>query len=182
MLLLIFFLMCLFAVSGVGILAALSDLRGMVIANHYSVVILGLFAVCYGGLYFAGRADVFAPLLSHGLSFLIVFIVTLLLFAARVMGGGDAKLASALAVWVGIKGMVAFLFYMSVVGGLLGISALVIGRVKPFKAPKAGSWIEQVQNGANKVPYGVAIVAGALASFVKMGYLNVDTLSSFLLG
>ena len=180
MLLLIVFLMCLFVAMGTSVLAAVSDYRGMTIPNTYSAIIIGAFVLCYAILWMGGRDDVFGPLMSHGLAALIVFLITLVMFMAKAIGAGDSKLATALAFWAGLKGLMPFVFYMSVVGGLLGLTALVLKKWTPVKNPPEGSWIAQVQGGASKVPYGIAIVAGALASFVKIGYFDVEVLSSFL--
>ncbi|HOO81440.1 MAG TPA: prepilin peptidase [Alphaproteobacteria bacterium] len=180
MLLLIVFLMCLFVVIGTGGLSALSDLRGMTIPNLHSLIVLGAFVFCYGALWFGGRDDVFASLASHIVAALIVFLITLAMFMGKLMGAGDSKLASALALWAGLKGLVPFIFYMSVAGGVLALAALALKKWAPVKAPKPESWVAQVQGGASKVPYGVAIVLGALASFVKIGYFDLDVLSSFV--
>ena len=40
--------------------------------------------------------------------------------------------------------------------------------------------VDRVQNGESKVPYGVAIAAGALVAFLKAGYLSGDFLIVFL--
>ncbi len=181
MLLLIVLLMCIFVVAGTGVLAALSDIRGMIIPNMYSGIIIGAFFLCYGLLWFGGRDDVFAPFMSHILSGLIVFGVTLAMFMGKAIGGGDSKLATAYAFWLGLKGLIPFIFYMSVVGGLLGLAALALKKWQPVKDPKPDSWIAKVQAGESKVPYGVAIVIGALASFLKIGYFDVEVLSSFVI-
>lgn len=181
MLLLIVFLMCLFVVAGTGVLAAQSDLRGMTIPNVYTVIVVGAFAVCYGVLWLGGRDDVFSSLPSHLVAALIVFFITLAMFMGKLMGAGDSKLATGLALWAGLKGLVPFIFYMSVIGGLLALTALALRKWTLVKEPKPESWVAQVQGGASKVPYGVAIVFGALASFVKIGYFDLDVLSSFVI-
>jgi prepilin peptidase CpaA len=181
MLLLIIFLTGIFTVLGAALLAALADLRGLKIPNIYSLIIIAAFGVSYGLLWAFGREDVFSPLLSHFLSALIVFLVTLIMFALKGIGAGDSKLATACALWTGMNGLFVFLFYMTLSGGLLGLSALVLRKTRPFKAPAEGSWVAQVQVGQSKVPYGVAILCGILASFIKLGYLGSEVLSSFLL-
>ena len=181
MLLLIVLLICLFVVAGTGILAAVSDMRGLTIPNMYSGIIIGAFFLCYAILWLGGRDDVFAPLTSHGLSALIVFGFTLAMFMSGGIGGGDSKLATAFAFWLGLKGLIPFIIYMSFAGGLLGLAALAMKKWTPVKKPKAGSWIARVQGGENKVPYGVAIVVGALVSFLKIGYFDGEVLSSFLI-
>lgn len=181
MLLLLCFLIALFVVSGTSVLAAVSDVRGMTIPNLYSGIIIGAFVLCYAILWLGGREDVFASLGSHIAAAVAVFLITLLMFAAKAMGAGDSKLGTALALWLGLKGLFPFIFYTSVVGGLLGLMALYLQKKKPFKDVKPESWVGQVQGGASKVPYGVAIVVGALVSFIKIGYLDIDVLSSFVL-
>lgn len=182
MFLLVVFLACLMVVAGTGALAALSDVRGMVIPNAYSVIIIVSFVFCYGVLWFGGRDDVFQALFSHVAAALIVFLITLAMFMGRVMGAGDSKLATALALWAGLGGLAPFVFYMSVAGGVLALVAVLLRKWSPVREARPGSWVAQVQGGASKVPYGVAIVFGALASFVKIGYIGGDVLSSFLLG
>jgi prepilin peptidase CpaA len=181
MILLILYIFLFAVAAGMGVLAAWSDLRGMTIPNLYSAVVAGLFPLCYGAAWLAG-VDVFAAPGDHLLAFVIVFGISAGLFALNVMGAADSKLASAFSLWVGLHGLAPFLFYMALTGGLLGVATIVLKRLKPF--PKAGpqSWIGQAQAGADKVPYGVSIVAGAFVSFVLLGYLDGAVLSAFLGG
>ncbi len=160
-----------------GGLSARSDLRGMVIPNKYSVVVLGAFVFAYAGVHLFGAPIFFSPL-SHILAGGLVFAVTLVLFGFGLIGAADSKLASAYAFWVGMQGVLVFLFYMAVFGGVLGLMGLYISKRRPFKSPLEGSWVAQVQGGASKVPYGVAIVGGALASFAKLGYFSFDLYGS----
>lgn len=179
MIFLTLYLFLIAVVLGIGVLAGASDVRGMIIPNIHSVIVLAAFPLCYG-VCFLARVEVFASPLSHLLGFLIVFGVSVGLFALKVMGAADSKLASAYAVWLGLPGLAPFLFYMTLVGGLLGVAAIVIGRRKPFANPDPQSWVGHVQAGDSKVPYGVAIVIGAFVSFLFLGYLDAGTLSAFL--
>ena len=180
MVLLILFLFCLFITLIVGGLAAVSDMRSMTIPNRYSVYMLAVFCIAWGALFLGGRADVFGSVISHLFSAGLVFVVTAILFALKVIGGGDAKFATACSVWVGVKYVPVFLFFMTLGGGLLGAVALYIKRRKPFLSPADGSWIAQVQGGADKVPYGVAITFGMIVAFVYAGYFSPVLLSSFV--
>lgn len=181
MLTLIIFLSCIFIALAAGLLAAISDIRTLTIPNQYSIIIIATFAVAFFSLWLLGRDDVFAPLLSHVLSAVIVFVLTGVLFALKLLGAGDSKFATAFALWTGLVGLMPFLFYMALTGAALGIAALALRRWKPIKAPQEGSWIARVQAGESKVPYGVAIAVGALAGFLKIGYFSIETLHSFLL-
>ena len=181
MFLLIIYLVCLFIAIGTGVFAGLSDIRGLKIPNLYSGVVILAFVACYGLLWAFGRGDVFSSLSSHLLGAVIVFGVTAAMFAFGMIGAADSKLGTAYALWVGLLGIFPFLFYMTLAGGVLGVVSLVIKKRKPFKSPSKGSWVAQVQAGESKVPYGVAIVFGALASFVNIGYFDLDVLASFLM-
>ena len=71
------------------------------------------------------------------------------------MGGGDVKLASALALWFSPAGTVKFLVLMSIAGGVLTLGILVWHRM-------------QKREGRPEIPYGVAIAFGALAILVRI--------------
>jgi len=78
------------------------------------------------------------------------FAVLAVLFALKMMGGGDVKLLTALALWFPPYPAFAFLILvMSVIGGLLTIMF--------------GAWhVMRRQPGRIAIPYGVAICAAGL--------------------
>ena len=180
MIALIIFLSCVLVALGTGALSGLSDMRGMTIPNFYSVIVIGAFALAFAVAWAIGPQYVFFGLKSHLLAGVMVFGVTVALFALRVIGAADSKLASAYALWVGIPGLPAFLFYTAMAGGLLALVSLAMKKWKFVKSPPPGSWPARVQAGESKVPYGVAIAVGALASFVKLGYVGVGLVATFL--
>lgn len=97
------------------------------------------------------------------------FVIGVLIFASRVMGGGDVKLIMALAPWVGIKAMLPFLFNMALAGGALAIF-IIVGRPlviytygkmnKLDKIPRLFNYNEAGHK--YPMPYGVAIAASFL--------------------
>ena len=180
MIVLIIFLMCIFITLIIGGAAALSDFRSMTIPNMYSVYVIAAFAVAYICVWFGGYDGVFAPILSHLISAGVTFLVTFILFGLKVIGAGDSKFATACAFWLGAKFLPIYLFYMTLTGGLLGAAALYIKKKKPFESPLEGSWIDQVQRGKDKVPYGIAISVGMVIAFVYAGYFSADVLSAFV--
>lgn len=181
MIVLIIFLICVFMTLIVGCLAGLSDIKSMTIPNTYSVYVLCAFVIAYTAVFLSGTEGVMGALVAHALSFGVTFGVTFVLFALKVIGAGDSKFASVCALWLQVKYMPVFLFFMTLVGGVLGCVALYIKRRKPFEAPAEGSWVAQVQDGKDKVPYGVAISFGMLIAFMYAGYFSTDVLSSFLI-
>jgi len=74
------------------------------------------------------------------------------------MGGGDVKLASALALWFSPGGTVKFLVLMSIAGGVPTLGILGWHRA-------------QKREGRPEIPYGVAIAFGALAILTQR-FLN----------
>jgi len=182
MIYLVFFLICVFITLIIGGLAGLSDIRVMKISNAYSAYVIAAFCAAYGFLFVGGfDGAVFGSIGMHVLSALLMFLVTFFLFAMRIIGAGDSKFGTACALWVSVKYLPIFLFFMTLLGGVLGVVALYIKRKKPFKSPAEGGWVAQVQGGADKVPYGVAISFGMLFAFVYAGYFSSDVLSVFLM-
>jgi prepilin peptidase CpaA len=89
---------------------------------------------------------------------LIVFLLLAGLFYAGMMGGGDVKLAAALALWFPPGLTIKFLVLMSLAGGVLTLGLLVWHRARR-------------REGRPEIPYGVAIAFGALA-ILAQPYLN----------
>ena len=79
-------------------------------------------------------------------------------FYFGMMGGGDVKLAAALALWFSPPSTLRFLVFMSIAGGVLTLALLVAHRIR--KKP-----------GRPKIPYGVAIAFGGLAILTQR-FLN----------
>ncbi len=180
MILLIIFLICIFITLAVGALAGFSDVSSMKIPNSYSIYVILAFFIAYLSLYLGGQAHILGSLLSHVISAAVMFIVTAFLFSVRMIGAGDSKFAAACAIWIEIKYLTIFLFFMTIFGAVLGIVALYIKRKKPFKSPKEGSWIAQLQGGKDKVPYGVAISFGMVVALIYSGYFSSEFLSFFI--
>ena len=101
----------------------------------------------------------------------IVAGLALPFWASRRIGGGDLKLAAAAAVWVGPIRIPTYLLATAVVGGLVAaacyalssreVRAAVRANLYRFYAPKL-SGVGSAQPGRRRVPYGVAIAAGAV--------------------
>ena len=72
------------------------------------------------------------------------------------MGGGDVKLAAALALWFPPFTTLKFLVIMSIAGGLLTVVVLLLHKFRGKRQSRATSRRQ------TEVPYGVAIAVGAL--------------------
>ncbi|WP_294120315.1 prepilin peptidase [Sphingomonas sp.] len=134
-----------------GVLAAILvwiavfDIRTYTISDHLNAAI-ALMAPLYW--WAAG-----VPLWPNAAMQVGVAVLVFLFFAGafylNVMGGGDVKLAGALALWFTPYDTLRLIVIMSIVGGLLTLVVLGIHRARR-------------KEGRPEVPYGVAIAAGAL--------------------
>jgi prepilin peptidase CpaA len=136
------------------VVAAVIDVRTFTISNRLNLAV-ALAAPLYWwsahlplwpdiGLQVAIAAGVFALLAAA--------------FYAGMMGGGDVKLAAALALWFSPLSTVRFLIFMSIAGGLLTLVVVGLHRLRK----KAGK---------PQVPYGVAIAVGGLIILIQR-FLN----------
>ena len=151
--------MLLLVFAGLMIAAALSDAVRYTIPNWLcgAIAILFPLAAVAAGL---GWAQTGMHLLGGSLALLIGFA----LFAPGWIGGGDAKLFAAAALWFGWDGLFPLLFHTAIAGGGLVLALLILRQAAPFARLPAG-WIRQtaLEQGA-PVPYGLAIAAGVLWS------------------
>jgi prepilin peptidase CpaA len=148
--------------------AASSDLLTMTISNRVSLILLG------GFFALAAITGVSAmDMLSHLAAGCVVLVAAFGLFARGNIGGGDAKLAAAAALWLGFDHLLPFLLLASLFGGALSL-ALIWFRMAPLPEPLARyAWVERlhVKNGA--VPYGVALAAAALAIYPDTPWMTL---------
>jgi prepilin peptidase CpaA len=140
--------------------AASSDLFTMTIANRVSLILVagfGLLAALTG----MGGSD----LLSHVGAAAAVLAVVFVFFARGWIGGGDAKLAAATALWLGFGHLLDYLFYASLFGGALTL-AIIYFRGVPLPQAFVGlPWAERLHRSDTGVPYGIALAAAALVVY-----------------
>src|SRR3954470_2375949 len=84
----------------VTVLSSISDVRSLCIPNIYALVVIGCFIPAW-----LATPAAFAPLWHHIAAMVAMFTVTYFMFYKGMMGGGDSKLATALALWIGLKGL-----------------------------------------------------------------------------
>lgn len=177
MLLVFIIVFCAIVALGFGVAAAWSDYSRMIIPNIYAACIGAAFIPAFlTASILASDVSFFASWKSHALAGFFVFGITYLLFYFKLIGGGDSKLLSVYALWVGVSGLIPLLIIMSFVGGVLGATTLALHKWKPVKKPIENSWISKAQQGGKDVPYGIAIFSGAVIAFWVNGYLNIESL------
>lgn len=141
-------------------LAACSDFLTMLIPNRVSAILLASFVVVapLAGL---GLTDIGLHLAAG----LVVFAVCFSLFALNLMGGGDAKLLTASAVWFGLTfSLVEYLIYVAFFGGVLSLAILSL-RAHTNTILASGLPVPGHLMLAKKVPYGIAIGAAAFLAY-----------------
>jgi prepilin peptidase CpaA len=106
----------------------------------------------------------------------VIFVATFLLFWCGAIGGGDAKLITAMAPLVGYQNLIEFLFLMSLFGGMLALAAFVQEKLRPSLVclrPGATrrSPIEATSAAPEEptVPYGLAIAAAGAIMLIIAG-------------
>jgi prepilin peptidase CpaA len=138
-------------------IGAMSDLVSYRIPNWISLAIVAAFAVA---VLVAGM-----PLASVGWHLLIgigALAAGFALFAFNLIGGGDAKLFAAGALWAGPDYFMKYCLAFALVGGAFALAVLVLRRL-PLPAMAARlSFLNQLLQPKAGLPYGVALGIGAL--------------------
>jgi prepilin peptidase CpaA len=144
--------------------AALYDLTTMTIPNWLTLALAAAFmpVALYAGF------DL-SLVCWHLLAGAGVLGVCFALFALGWIGGGDAKLAAAIAIWVGPSTpLLEWALLAAVFGGVLTL-VLVAGRQLPLMPIIARyDWLARLHHPKTGVPYGIALAAGGLTVYPSL--------------
>ncbi len=148
--------------------AASSDLFTMTISNRIALILVGgFFALAFA----SGMSP--SDVLSHVGAAFTVLAVTFVFFARGWIGGGDAKLAAATALWLGFDHLTVYLLYASIFGGVLTL-AMIRFRLMPLPAALAEQeWIKRLHRLDGGVPYGIALAASALLIYPDTTWMKL---------
>lgn len=141
--------------------AALTDVTSFTIPNRISALLVLVFIPAALVLH-APLGDMSV----HAAVFVVALLVSMSLFAAGWIGGGDAKLLASASLWIGLQAMPMFLIATALAGGAL--SVMLVGIRAAWLQPHlagAPAWFARLAAPGADVPYGVAIAIGALAAF-----------------
>ncbi|MEO8757591.1 MAG: prepilin peptidase [Devosia sp.] len=93
----------------------------------------------------------------------IVLAVAFAFFAFGWIGGGDAKLVSVTALWVGSGLLLPYLVYAALLGGGLTLMILALRRYPLPAWLQRQRWIDRLHDSKSGVPYGITLaIAGLL--------------------
>lgn len=158
---------------GLCLLAAITDVSSLTIPNwlNLSLAGLGLMAVLIASF------GTWTPLTHLGLA-LACLVVGFGLFSAGIIGGGDAKMIPAVAIWIGPAAFLPFLAWMAVAGGALAV-VLLVARIglDPQRIP---AQVRRPFIAGEGVPYAVAIAAGAVMAAPRVDWIEAALLQTSL--
>ena len=159
---------------GLMAFAAASDLFTMTISNRVSLALVGGFLAL---ALLSGLG--FYDILSHLGAGLTVLAVTFACFAMGWVGGGDAKLAAAAALWFGFGHLLSYLVYASLFGGAL---TLLLLQLRQWPLPYAfvgQAWLIKLHAKESGIPYGIALAIGALLIYPETEWIKAVDLTHF---
>ena len=142
------------ALAAMLVFAAVVDVRTFTISNRLNLTVALLAPIYWLSIALPVWPGVGVQLAAGA----GVFVLLAGAFYAGMMGGGDVKLASALALWFSPGSTLKFLVLMSLAGGVLTIGILALHRARG-------------RAGRPEIPYGVAIAFGGLAILAQR-FLN----------
>ncbi len=137
--------------------AASSDLISMTISNRLCLFLIVAFGLC---ALLLGLS--WSQIGWHLAAGALVLSVCFGMFAAGWIGGGDAKLAAATALWFGFDQLMPYLMLAGIAGGVLTLAILSL-RSGPLPAIAVGwPWARRLHAANEGVPYGIALAFSAL--------------------
>ena len=156
--------------------AAANDLFTMTISNRVSLALASCFLVL-------------APLTGMGLSEILlhigagaaVLVVAFGCFAMGWVGGGDAKIAAAAALWFGFAQLMDYLLYAALFGGALTLLLLQFRQWPLPYALTGQAWLLRLHAKDGGIPYGIALALGALLVYPETEWVKAIDLSHFVI-
>ena len=95
------------------------------------------------------------------------------MFSLGWLGGGDAKLFAATAIWWMPPDLLNYLMYTTLAGGVLAIIILAARKLMPLTITKTG-WLHRLLRDETKIPYGLALAfAGMITLPMSELYLSL---------
>lgn len=88
------------------------------------------------------------------------FLLSFLLFLARLWGGGDAKLFPVLCLWLGWPASLSFAIAMVLAGGVISLILLIVRKIPWPEPAKRHPWLRRLLGARRAVPYAAAMAAG----------------------
>ena len=147
--------------AGTMLTAAAKDATSMTIPKWISLAVIAGFIIVTPFVWHGW--DVLTTHVLVGLTF---FAAGFAMFAFGWLGGGDAKLMAATALWWQWDEAMIYVVYTTMIGGVLAL-LLVFGRRFIPSSVLTAQWAHHLFRDEQKRPYGLALAAGALLTLPK---------------
>ena len=149
------------------IYAASSDLVSMTIANRVSVLLVVGFLVASA---IVGLAP--AQIVLHLGAGFGCLAVTFAMFSFGWMGGGDAKLSAATALWFGPSQLISeYVLLGAIYGGVLTLALLTLrARLQPVTGV---DFVDRLLERETGIPYGIALGAAGLTVYSNSFWMDL---------
>ena len=157
--------------------AAASDLLTMTISNKISLLLLAGFVTLALLCGMSGH-----DMLTHVAAGAAVLIGAFACFAMGWIGGGDAKLASTVALWIGFGHLMDYLVYTAIIGGALTLLIIQFRRWPLPGAVSGQGWLQRLHETNGGVPYGIALAIGALMIYPETEWMKLVDLGRLIAG
>jgi prepilin peptidase CpaA len=146
--------------------AASSDLLTMTISNRLSLALAAAFFLL---TIVIGMS--LAAIGMHLAAAALVLVFAFGFFTQGWIGGGDAKLAAAIVLWLGFGHLLDFLLFAALFGGALTLLLIQFRRLPLPGMLARQKWILRLHDKGGGVPYGIALAAAALLIYPKTGWM-----------
>ncbi|MBL4615591.1 MAG: prepilin peptidase [Magnetovibrio sp.] len=167
------------AFIGLVLYAAWSDARELRIPNKLSLALLVLF---FPTALIAGIG--MEQMAWHLIAGVALLVLGFVLFALGLFGGGDAKLMSACALWLGWDQIGHFALWVVIIGGVLSLLVILLRKGLGMWPNWLVSRAQGLFEPGKSVPYGIAISIGALIQVPRSAAWpqNWSTAIEFIIG
>jgi prepilin peptidase CpaA len=139
------------------VFAAISDLLTLTISNRISIALAVLFIAMAIACGLPAR-----EILWHLACGAAMLLFAFGLFALGWIGGGDAKLAAATAIWLGFDHLGDYALSASALGGLLTLSIIGLRKWPLPAVLLARQWATRLHEPGTGIPYGIALASAGL--------------------
>jgi prepilin peptidase CpaA len=180
-----------------GFVASPSATRGILVVQALGFFLFVIFPLCvaYGAVsdimtmtipnwvvgFMVGAFILLAPLSGmdlatfawHWAIAIAVLVLAFGCFAMGWIGGGDAKFAAAIVLWLGTASALQFLTMSALFGGALTLAMITFrGKLLPAFALRQ-EWLLRLHDPKAGVPYGVALAAAALVVYPETPWMRL---------
>lgn len=139
------------------LLAALTDITRYTIPNWLT----GAIALAFPLVALLAGLPPLVILLHVGVG-IFALGMGMVFFALGWLGGGDAKLVAAAALWAGPGAVWVFVLAAALAGGAVTLALLFFRKLPLPESLASQKWIARLHDHEAGVPYGAALAAGAL--------------------